>query len=88
MAYKFVFNPLTAKFDLINLASATAAIPQYYSDPVAPAPEETWVLAIQFGASGHAMGVLGLTYTGDLFAFNYTLSYRTLEGTTVRTVLN
>lgn len=89
MAYKFVFNPLTAKFDIVSIGSSgPATIQELYSDPVSPSQQDTWVLAIEFATAGEAMGVMGLTYSGDLAGFTYKLSYRTIEGTTVRTDLN
>lgn len=89
MAYKFVFNPLTAKFDVVNVGSGgPATIQELYSDPVTPSPQDTWVLAVEFAGAGDAMGIMGLTYSGDLAGFTYKLSYRTIEGTTVRTDLD
>lgn len=90
MGQRFVFNPLTAKFDIINVGSSgTPSIPEVYNtDPISPNPEDTWILAIEVNVAGEAMGIMGLTYSGDVGSFKYKLSYRTLEGTTIRTVLS
>lgn len=59
-----------------------SVIPELTNDPVSPTPEQTWVL--HAGAAGSPIGLLlSLTYATDL----YFLSYRTLEGTTVRVQL-
>ena len=70
-------------------SSSGVNIPEYYVDPASPTPEETWVLASLTG-TGHAAGspiglLLSLTYSSTVYM--YQLSYRTLEGTTVRTTL-
>jgi hypothetical protein len=66
-------------------------IQELYADPVSPSPEEVWVLATAAGAitDGHPIGLLlALTYTGNTGSISYRLSYRTLEGTTVRVSLS
>jgi hypothetical protein len=87
--YQFVFNPLSGKFDIVNVASGgTPTIPEVYQDPSSPTPQQTWILATTNYTAGQAMGIMGLTYSGDLASDTYQLSYRTNEGTTVRTPLN
>lgn len=84
MSFKFVFNPLTAKFDIVD---GNVVIPELFSDPTSPEHGETWVLVTGTLLGGEAMGVLGLTYSGDLSTPAYRLSYYTNEGTIVRTPL-
>jgi hypothetical protein len=64
-----------------------AVIPELHTDPSPPVPQSTWVLATVLEAAGSPMGLLlSLTYGVDIDT--YQLSYRTLEGTTIRTVLS
>ncbi len=86
MALKIVFNPFTGKFDFINSTSLT--IPEVMVDPSSPGAGDSWVLLSHVGLAGEAMGVLGLTYSGDIVSNRYLLSYYTTEGTTVRTELS
>lgn len=61
---------------------STFSIPELTVDPVSPYAGETWVL--HSGIIGSPIGLLlSLTHGAD----QYELSYRTLEGTTVRVVL-
>ncbi len=89
----YVFNPLLKKkLDLVGDSnSATVTIPQYNSDPASPVEEEVWVLKTGGGGSGsgEAYGLLlALTQPGGGGAATYELSYRTIEGTTVRATLS
>lgn len=83
MPKRIIFNPFTSKFDYIDVGT----IPEYSSDPVPLNFNDTWVLATGTLLGGDAMGVLGLTYSGDLGSATYLLSYYTDEGTIVRTPL-
>lgn len=61
----------------------SSGIPEYLTDPISPSAGTMWVLRTDL--IGKPIGLLmALTYTNDI----YQLSYRTTEGTTVRTVLN
>jgi len=84
MPRRIVFNPFTSRFDYIDVGT----IPEYDSDPVVLNFNDTWVLATGTLLAGEAMGVLGLTYSGDLSSPIYQLSYYTNEATIVRTPLN
>ena len=87
MSLKIVFNPFTGKFDYVNPTTATASIPELTSDPVAPDPEEAWVLYSGTIPAGTPMGLLlSLTYATSVTG-TYQFSYRTLEGTTKRVSL-
>jgi len=86
MSLQIVFNPFTGKFDFVNSTNTT--IPEVTMDPSSPTAGETWVLMSSVGLAGEAMGVLGLTYSGDAAHSTYQLSYYTTEGTTVRTELS
>jgi len=83
MPKRIVFNPFTSRFDYVDVGT----IPEYASDPVVLNFNDTWVLATGTLLGGDAMGVLGLTYSGDLGSATYLLSYYTTEGTIVRTPL-
>lgn len=62
--------------------SSSNIIPEVTVDPVSLPAGTPWVL--RTGRAGSPIGLLlALTYTTDLYQF----SYRTLEGTTVRTTL-
>jgi hypothetical protein len=61
--------------------SGTVVIPEYISDPVSPAANDTWVLK---QANGSPIGLL-LALTTN--AFSYKLSYKTISGAIVRTTL-
>lgn len=86
MISKLEFNPVTAKLDLVK------SIPQLDSDPSSPNSEDLWVLKSVTGGGagvGEAYGLLlTLTQPGAGAATSYELSFRTLEGTTVRTALS
>jgi len=84
MAKRIIFNPFTSKFDYIDIGT----IPEYDTDPFPLNFGDTWVLATGTLLAGQAMGVLGLTYSGDLGTATYQLSYYTTEATIVRTPLN
>lgn len=92
----YVFNPLLKKkLDLVGDSNnATVTIPQYNSDPASPIDEEVWVLKSGGGGSGggEIKAFLGLSFpylsTGGGGPTTYQLSYRTKEGTTVRTTLS
>lgn len=81
-------------FQIINPSGSGGqadSIQQLSSDPASPSPEEVWVLKTTSGAitDGHSIGLLlALTYQDNVGATTYHLSYRTLEGTTVRTLLS
>lgn len=63
------------------------SIPEYTTDPVAPNPGDTWVLRVLNLEVGSPIGMLlSLTYAATTYF--YYLSYRTTEGTTVRTLLS
>jgi len=62
-------------------------IPEVYIDPVSPIAGQTWVLATDRGAIGTPSGLL-LSLTHGSSVFGYQFSYRTTEGTTIRTVLS
>lgn len=83
MVLRIVFNPFSAKFDFIDIGT----IPEYDADPVVLNFNDTWVLATGTLLAGDAMGVLGLTYSGDLSTPSYQLSYYTNEATIKRTPL-
>ena len=70
-------------------SGGTASIQQVDTDPGVPTAEDAWVLRTVAGshADGELMGILGLTYTGDVGSSTYQLSYRTLQSTTVRVSL-
>lgn len=61
-------------------------IPELTVDPVSPIAESAWVLKTSNVVSGQPMGLL-LALTYSVNTLTYLLSYRTLEGTTVRTSL-
>lgn len=83
MPRRIIFNPFTSKFDYIDVGT----IPQYNVDPLPLSFGDTWVLATGTLLAGEAMGVLGLTYSGDLATPSYQLSYYTNEATIRRTSL-
>lgn len=84
-----LFDPILGK--LRKQDAASASIPEVTSDPPSPVAEQAWVLKTGSGSitAGSLMGILGLTYANDVPAgeLTYQLSYRTKEGTTVRTNL-
>jgi hypothetical protein len=61
-------------------------IPELYTDPIAPTAGSAWVLATDIGAIGTPIGLL-LSLTHAVSTFSYQFSYRTNEGTTIRTGL-
>jgi hypothetical protein len=65
----------------------SVSIPELYTDPVSPTPQSAWVLATDQGALGTPIGLL-LSLTHAVSIFTYQLSYRTLEGTTIRSPLS
>lgn len=71
----------------------SANIPQFDSDPVAPNPEDAWVLKTTVGGIGGGMLIMyaGLGFPmltpGAGGGVTYQFSYRTLEGTTKRVAL-
>ena len=71
----------------IPYSSGSATITELYSDPVSPTPQQAWVLATPLSSPGSPIGLL-LSLTYAVNTFSYQLSYRTLEGTTIRTVLS
>lgn len=85
---------MNIKYDVIldELREEDAGvIPQYDTDPSAPAQETAWVLKTFSGGgagSGEAYGLLlTLTQPGDGATTTYQFSYRTKEDTTVRVSL-
>lgn len=76
---------------VVSAASASASIPQYDSDPGSPAAQDAWVLrtvGATDGDAGQPRGLLlALTYTGEATETAYQFSYRTQQGTTIRTTL-
>lgn len=65
----------------------SSTISQVTTDPVSPTAGTTWVLATDQGAIGTPIGLLlSLTHANSLFV--YQLSYRTAQGTTIRTNLS
>jgi len=83
---KIVFNPFTGKFDYVNSAQTT--IPEFEgSDPVSPAPEDTWVLHAGYAAVGSPIGLLLALTHADIKTGKYFLSYYTLENTIKRVEL-
>lgn len=83
---KIVFNPFTGKFDYVN--SAQTQIPEYEgSDPVSPAPEDTWVLHTDIPPIGSPVGLLLALTHADIKTGRYLLSYYTLENTIKRVEL-
>lgn len=88
MINQFTFNPLSGKFDEVS------AIPELSLDPVSPNAGDAWVLKTQSGSGSIGGGkprglLLGLTIpgSGGSITFSYKFSYRTSEGSTVRTAL-
>lgn len=70
-----------------NTSIGSAIIPELSVDPVTPYPQSAWVLRTGGTTTGTPMGLLlALTYATTV-APTYQFSYRTLEGTTVRTTL-
>jgi hypothetical protein len=68
-------------------SSGGSTLPEVYTDPVSPAAGDTWILATQVSYTGQPIGMLlGITYAAD--TYTYQLSYRTTEGTTIRTTLS
>lgn len=67
--------------------SGPVAIPEVYTDPLTPLAGSVWVLALDQGTGGSPLGLL-LSLTHAVSIFTYQLSYRTTEGTTIRTVLS
>ncbi len=87
MIKKIAFNPLSGEFDLIS------NIPQLNADPSAPNSEDMWVLKTGGGSGGGELKAFsGLSFpiisTNGGGAATYQLSFRTKEGTTVRTTLS
>lgn len=75
------FNPFTDNLDFVG---SGGTIPEYASDPLSPAVNSAWVLKTVI-PDGTPIGLLlALTYTSEI---TYQFSYRTSEGTTVRTQL-
>lgn len=64
-----------------------ATIPELATDPVSPVPESAWVLRTTISSPGTPIGLL-LALTQSIAVYTYQFSYRTLEGTTIRTVLS
>lgn len=61
-------------------AGGSSTISQVTSDPVAPSTGQFWILAEgSVGGAGHAMGVLGLTYSRNEVAA-YKLSVKMVNG--------
>jgi hypothetical protein len=87
MSLQIVFNPFTGKFDYINSTSGSVNIPEVNIDPLTPNAGDTWVLHLGTAIGGSPIGLLlALTQSDDRVG-GYDLSYRTSEGTTVRTPL-
>lgn len=64
-------------------------IPELSADPASPISEEAWVL--RSGSAGgipYSLMPLGLLMSSAVVSYTYQFSYRTLEGTTVRTTLS
>jgi len=65
-------------------------IPEYSSDPIAPQPEDAWVLKTTVYPPivlSHTLLQIGLTAPGQLVNFQYAFKYRTQNGTTVSVAL-
>lgn len=94
----YKLNVLGPPFDLVSPGantSLTTNIPQYSSDPVAPATQSAWVLKSGGGITGG--GTLQWFYGLSLAVVNtgssggsltYQFSYRTLENTTKRATIS
>ena len=83
----YEYNPFTGELDY------TKEIPELTTDPASPSAQDAWVLRSGSGGAipdGTPIGLaLALTYTGNGgTAYTYQLSYRTNEGTTIRTSLS
>lgn len=66
-----------------STGGGAVSIPELYSDPVSPSPEEAWVLASSSGVTGSPIGLLlALTYAAPLLSYQF--SYKTIEGPIVR----
>lgn len=85
---KQTFNPLSGNFDSV------LSIPQLDSDPSSLSPEDMWVLktGVSGSGGGKIISFLGLGFvaltTNSPSTLLYRLSFRTKEGTTVRTTLS
>jgi hypothetical protein len=73
--------------DAIEEATSSSGfnIPELNSDPVSPTPGDTWVLRNVILPAGSPFGLLLALTTPE--TFDYRLSYRTLNNTTVRIIL-
>lgn len=83
---------LKPKFDvLLNKLREKDLVLEYDGDPASPVIGELWVKRTGGGTDGVAGEprglLLTLTYTGDVTAGTYELSFRTQAETTVRTAL-
>lgn len=88
MIKQLTFNPITAKLDEVSV------IPELNADPAFSSAGDAWVLRSGSGGTGGGklIFVAGLgmmmTKANSGGAFNYKFSYKTTEGTTVRTSLS
>lgn len=94
MAIRRIINPSTGDLDAIGggvNSTGGVTIPQYSTDPSAPAAEDAWILKTGTGAAGGGKPIgllLSLTTTGAGGSLTYKFSYRTQEGTTKRVTLS
>jgi|GEM_PF-5673473 len=89
----YVFNPFTGELDAVGSGTGSGSVPQYVdADPASPSPGDLWVrddTAPLGGGEIKAFAGLGfpLVRPAGALSHAYRLSYRTSEGTTVRTNL-
>lgn len=83
---------MAVKFDpILGKVRQKDIIRQLDADPVSPKAQDAWVRRSTTGGtgSGEAYGLLlALTQPGTGGSTTYEFSYRTIEGTTVRTTLS
>lgn len=67
----FKFNPITGQLDLVNRRSTgLTSIPELTADPVAPSPEDAWVL--HRPVAGAPIGLLlALTHAKSRYYHSY-----------------
>ena len=61
----------------------SSTIPELYTDPVSPTPQQVWVRATPIVSGGTPIGLLLALTHSDITGYTYELAYRTLEDTTV-----
>jgi hypothetical protein len=86
-ANQIVATGSTGLIDSSLIPVTSPVMPEFISDPVSPAHNSTWVLATPVTLAGSPLGLL-LALTQATPVFIYQLSYRTLEGITIRTSLS